>query len=156
MSAPVPVVVLLDGRLVASASSARLIGGVVHGPFAPFAAALAQRISIDPASGAVTFERAGKRVTMTMPPGELGNILFPLAATARALGDSVRYDASSRTLSIWQPAPGPVATMTPFAAAAVPPVPLATLRPTLLPTPRPTPSGIPQPRRTPIVLLGPT
>ncbi len=155
MSVLVPVAVVLDGRLVASASPARLIGNVVHGPFAPFAAALAQRISVDPASGAVTFERAGKRVTMTVPPGELGSTLFPLAAAARALGDSVRYDASSRTLSIWQPAPGPVATMTPFAAGAGPPVPLATFTPTVLPTPRPALTGIPQPRRTPIVLLGP-
>ena len=84
-----------------------------------------------------------------------GAALVPLGAAARGLGDLVRYDAASRTLSIQTPAPRPVATLTPFAGYTQPPGPLPTFTPTASPEPRPTVTGIPQPRRTPIVLTSP-
>ena len=147
--------VVLDGRLVQAAVPARLVDGAVLAPVQPFLCALADRITIDPEAGSITFEREGRSVTMGLPPdGDYGWV--PLGAAARGLGDLVRYDAASRTLSILSPAPRPVATMTPFAGFTPPPGPLPTFTPTPQPVPRPTVTGIPQPRRTPIVLSGGT
>jgi hypothetical protein len=149
-----PVSVVLDGRPLYAAVPARLVAGTVLAPLAPFVCALAQRISIDRGAASITFESRDRRVTMGLPPeGEAA--LVPLAAAARALGDLVRYDAASHTLSIQSPAPAPLATLTPFAGYSPPPGPLPTFTPTPVPTPRPTVTGIPQPRRTPIVLSAP-
>ena len=152
VSAP-PVTVVVDGRPVYAAVPARLVDGTVLAPLAPFGFALAQRITVDPSAGSITFEREGRSVTMGLPPGD--DAFVPLGAAARGLGDLVRYDAASHTLSIQSPPPAPVATLTPFAGYSPPPGPLATFTPTPVPTPRPTVAGIPQPRRTPIVLTDP-
>lgn len=154
MSEP-PVTVVVDGRIVPAALPARLVGGMVLAPVVPFVCALAQRISVDPEAGSITFERGGVSVTMGIPPGDDG-ALVPLGAAARRLGDLVRYDNASHTLSIQSGPPQPVATLTPFAGYAPPPGPLPTFTPTPVPSPRPTVSGVPQPRRTPIVLTGGT
>ena len=136
-----------------AAVPARLIGDTVFAPLAPFLTALAERVTVDPDAGSITFEREGKSVTIALPPeGAAG--LVPLGAAARGLGDLVRFDGASHTLSIVSPPPAPLATMTPFASYTPPPGPLPTFTPTPVPTPRPTVTGIPQPRRTPIVLTG--
>jgi hypothetical protein len=150
----IAVTVVVDGRTIATAVPAKLVAGVVRAPFEPFAAALAGRMRVDPARMTVTLERDDRSVTMALPPGGAGSATFPLAAAARGLGDSVRYEASSRTLSIWEPQPGPVATLTPFGGFTPPPGPLPTFTPTVFPTPGPVLTGIPQPRRTPIVVFG--
>ena len=149
------VTVVVDGRIVAAAQPARLVAGTVLAPLVPFAWALAQRISVDPEAGSITIARGSASLTMDFPPAD-GGALIPLGTAARGLGDSVRYDAASRTLFIATPAPRPLATLTPFAGYVPPPGPLPTFTPTPVPTPRPTVTGIPQPRRTPIVLTGGT
>jgi hypothetical protein len=150
-----PVTVVLDGRIVRAAESARLVRGSVVGPIEPFGRALAQRISVDPAAGTITLECRDRIWTIALPPeGERGEI--GLAAAARALGDRVRYDGAARTLFIASPVPQPLATMTPFAGYSPPPGVLPTFAPYERPTPRPTVSGIPQPRRTPIESSGGT
>jgi len=153
IAAPI-VTVLVDGRAVDAPLPARLIGGVVSAPIDPYARLIATRITIDDGRGSVTFERGTARVTINVPylRGTSGRI--PLGELARALGDSVRYDASAHTLAIDSGPPQPLATMTPYVTWTPPPGPLATFTPEPSAAPRPAVTGIPQPRRTPILLNG--
>jgi hypothetical protein len=147
------VTVLIDGRPVDAPSPALLVGGTVSAPIDPYARLLASKITIDGESGSITFERGAARITINVPYLRGDSERIPLGALARALGDSVRYDASVHTLEIDRP-PLPLATMTPYVTWTPPPGPLATFTPEPAPAPRPTVTGMPQPRRTPILVIG--
>jgi hypothetical protein len=171
MIAPLLVTVVIEGAPVASSVPAVLLRGVVSAPLDPFVRRIAQRISGD--GERYTLERGDRVLTFAL--GErfaragstrfelpfapyadpLGDPFVPLAACARALGQSVSYDAASRTIFLAPAAPLPLVTMTPYAAQPAPQSPGPTFAPTAAaPTARPTVSGVPQPRRTPIVVTG--
>ena len=158
--------VVLDGRLLLGSQSARVAAGVVEAPLDPYLRALATTITID--GRRITLERSdrtlilylgsrqGRRGTkaMTLPIAPYlrgGTTIIPLAATARALGATVRYEAASHTLDI-ETTPAPLATFTPPPINTLPRGPFATFAPTSTPLPEPTITGIPLPRRTPILL----
>jgi hypothetical protein len=153
MVAPV-VTVLVDGRPVDAPVPALLLGGLVSAPIDPYARLIATKITIDHGRGSVTFERGLARVTINVPYLRGASARIPLGELARALGDSVRYDAAGHTLEIESGQPAPLATMTPYVTWTPPPGPLATFTPEPTPAPRPSVTGIPQPRRTPILLIG--
>ena len=155
MIVPPVVTVLIDGRPVEAPAPALLLDGMVSAPIDPYARLIVTRITIDGERGSVTFERGAARVTINVPYVRGDPARIPLGALARALGDSVRYDAAARTLEIETP-PLPLATMTPYLRWTPPPGPLPTFTPEPAPTPRPTVTGIPAPRRTPIVVYGGT
>jgi hypothetical protein len=150
---PLPIVtVVIDGRPVVASTPALLFGGSVSAPIDPFARLIATRIAVDGERGSITIERDGKRVTFNVPYVRDGRTRIPLGATARALGDSVSYDAATHVLRIDSPPPAPLATMTPFGGWTPPPGPLPTFTPNPVATPRPVVSGVPRPRRTPILV----
>jgi hypothetical protein len=150
---PIPVVtVIIDGRAVVASAPALLYEGSVSAPIDPYARLIATRIAVDGERGWITIERDGKRVTVNVPYLRDGWPRIPLGAAARALGDSVSYDAARHVLRIDSPPRAPLATMTPFAGWTPPPGPRPTFTPNPVPTPRPTVSGIPRPRRTPILV----
>ena len=159
------VTVLLDGRPIDASVPAVLSGGTITAPLDPFVRRLARRIEFDPATGAIRI--AGESRTAVLAIGDRtlrgdtrsatlpiapflrdGQPQIPLAAVARALGASVRYDARSRTLEIVEAPPQELRSPEP---EAVPPGPVrATFTPQAIATPRPVVTGIPQVRRTPV------
>lgn len=165
MTAPT-VDVILDGTAIVASQPALVSGGAVLAPLQPYLVGIADRISIDPSAGTITFERADATVTVTLgdrrarvgsgtvtlpiaPYLRDGSPIIPLAAVARGLGLTVEYDARSRLVSMATPGAAPISTLAPFV-----PVPGASPFPTpraeASPTPRPVVTGIPRPRRTPI------
>ncbi len=162
------VTVLIDGSLVATSMPATLAAGTIAAPVDPFLRLIARRITVDPEHGRITFERDGRCLTVALgsraaqagrssralpiaPYVRDGRVIIPLAATARALGAAVSYDAQNRRVEIQLPAPAPLTSASPDRSWTPPP---AT---PLNPTPRPVPStapssGVPRPRRTPILL----
>lgn|GEM_PF-662153 len=154
-SANVPVTVLVDGRIVVGATPATLREGVVVAPLWPYVEGFAERVVRDRDHGSVTFERAGRRFRISLAPaGDGADAVVPLAAVARGLGATVRYDGATRTLQI-DVEPEPLVTMTPYAAGSPPPGPFPTFTPTPTPAPSAPPEGVPAPRRTPIVIDSP-
>lgn len=162
---------LIDGRLVEGSTPARLRGGVIEAPVAPYVRELAKRIERQAAGGRLSFERDGRSLTVVLgsavalngneterlpiaPYLRGGQTIVPLAAVARALGASVEYDPVAHTMHIQLPAAAPLATLAPAAAGTLLPSPEASPAPaaTFAPTPVPANSGIPRPRRTPIVV----
>ena len=164
----VPVDVVLDGRLLASSQSAQLRAGTVEVPIDPYARALATTVRSE--ARRIILERGGRRFVLVLgsrrgycgttavalpiaPYLRAGSTIIPLAATARALGATVRYDPATRTVLV-ETAPAPLATFGP-PQPYVPPPQAPTFTPTSTPMPQPTVSGIPRPRRTPILVEPP-
>ncbi|MBD5634849.1 MAG: copper amine oxidase N-terminal domain-containing protein [Candidatus Eremiobacteraeota bacterium] len=162
-----PVTVVICGRRVDAALGARLEGGVVVAPLAPFVRDIAEAIDGN-AGRRLVLRRGSHSVALAIGRTEIrtgdssarlpvapfldeGEPVVPLAAIARALGASVDYDAASRTLSIVIE-PEPLVTMTPFVRYQAPPEPPPTFTPKPATTPQPAVTGEPQPRRTPIVV----
>jgi hypothetical protein len=159
------VTVLLDGRPIDASVPAELRGGTIVAPLDPFVRRLARLIEFDRASGAIRIAGEGRTAELAIGDRTLrgdtrtamlpiapflrdGQPQIPLAAVARALGASVRYDARSRTLEIVEAPPPELRSPEP---EAVPPGPVrATFTPQPIATPRPVVTGIPQVRRTPV------
>ena len=168
MFAAFVVTVLIDGSLVATSMPATLEGATVAAPVDPFLRLIARRITVDVEHGRITFERDGRCLTVALgsraaqtgrssralpiaPYLRDGRVIIPLAATARALGAVVNYNAPARRVEIQLPAPAPLTSVPPDRTWTPPP---ATPAPA---TPRPSPletsgTGPPRPRRTPILL----
>jgi len=150
------VTVLVEGCIVDGATPATLRHGIVVAPLFPYVDGFAERVERDEENGVVTFERAGRRFRLKLAQsGNGAEPVVPLAAVARALGATVRYDAATRTLQI-EVEPEPLATMSPYAALPPPAGPLPTFTPTPTPAPSATAGGIPAPRRTPILIEAPS
>jgi hypothetical protein len=166
------VTVLVDGALVDGSVSARLCGDVVVAPLDPYLARIANRIEIDPSGERIVFERNGRSVAVRIgssvitsggmsrplpiaPYVRAGQPLIPLAAVARALGATVDYDATSRTVNV-ATIPEPLASLTPDPSYTPPVRPLTTFTPNPTPAPKVEITGIPKPRRTPIVVTAGT
>jgi hypothetical protein len=147
----VPVTVILDGRPLAAYVRAYIAGGRVYAPVAPLITRLADRIWFE--GDTLVVERDGRsvRVRLAPSPGQRFDAAYvPAGATLRALGASVRYDASRHRLLVSTPMRGGVASPTPFDAAAPEVAPSAVFTTVPPPTPRPVWSGSPLPRRTPL------
>ena len=142
--------------------------GIVVVPLDPYVRAIATRMSIPiPAEGdPIVVQRGPRLLTLSLgsrsaragsseaelpiaPYLRAGTVIIPLAATARALGATVIYDARDHRLAIDFPEL-PLSTLAPVLRTTPPPPDLPTLAPTPTPAPQPTISGIPKPRRTPI------
>jgi len=146
-----PVTVLVDGRPIAAYVRAFVRDGRVFMPVATVLHNLADRAWFE--GGAVVAARNGREARIPIGrtgPGALETTFVSVAPLARALGDSVAYDAIAHRLEI-RTAPGlPVASPTPFGASAVP-IPASTVFTPVPPaTPRPIWSGPALPRRTPL------
>jgi hypothetical protein len=169
MIAALVVTVLVNGSLVAASMPATLVAGTVAAPIEPFAQTIARRITTDSEHGRITFERDGRCLTVALgsrsaqsgrssralpiaPYLRDGRVIIPLAATARALGAAVYYNASARRVEIQLPAPSPLASMRPDRSWTPPPPPLATFAPSSAPAPAASVTGVPHPRRTPVLL----
>src|SRR5271165_1799077 len=169
MIAVLVVTVLVNGSLVATSLPAQLVDGTVAAPVDPFVRLIARRITADDARGRLTFERDGRCLTVVLgsrsartrssteplpiaPYVRDGRVIIPLAATARALGAAVRYDAAAKRIEIVLPPLASLSTVAPVASWAPPSGPLATFTPEPTPAPRATLTGVPRPRRTPILL----
>jgi len=155
-----PVTVVIAGRRIDAAASARLERGVVVGPLVPFVREIADEIDGDGSGRRFVARRGSRSIAFTLAAEQPSNPdgiepLAPLAPIARALGATVDYDAASRTLSIVL-VPTPLVTMTPIAHYMPPPTPLATFTAKPAPEPQATVTGIPHPRRTPLVESNPT
>jgi len=163
------VTVLIDGSLVATSMPATLVSGTIAAPVDPFLQLIARRISVDVEHGRVTFERDGRCLTEALgsraaltgrssrslpiaPYLRDGRVIIPLAATARALGATVTYDARARRVEIQLPPAVPLSSASPVRDWTPPPA--LPVRPTPRPVPstQGAPTAIPQPRRTPILL----
>lgn len=146
-----PVAVLIDGRPLAAYVHAYLAGGRVFAPVTPLLTRLADRVWFD--GDTLVFERDGRRIRVRVAPvfpGELDGTYVPAGPVLRALGDSVRYDARSRSLEVRTRAAQSVASPTPFNPAAPSVAPSAVFTPEPAVTPRPAVTGSPLPRRTPL------
>ena len=158
--------IVVNGALVTGSVPATLRGDVVVAPLDPYVRALATRISLVPQHDSILVGRGGRLLTLALgsrvvrggpEPAQLpiapyllaGNLIIPLAATARALGAKVAYDARTHTLAILVP-DLPLETLAPVVRETPAPSGLPTFVPTPTPAPQPTISGIPKPRRTPI------
>ncbi len=166
MIAPPVVAVVFDGTEITASQPATIQTGTVVVPLDPYLRRLSGRITVDPASGAITIFRDDENVAVALgnrtarvggravqlpiaPYLRDGDPIIPLAAVARGLGLSVSYDGRARVVTIASSAVAPLATMSPFVPQAGA-SPFASPRIDARPTPLPTVTGIPRPRRTPI------
>jgi hypothetical protein len=157
ISAPV-VTVVVDGVPVIASVPAVLRDGVVVAPAEPYLRDVADRTTLDVVRLRLTLERDERSVALPLSPASLADGAEPaigLAATARALGADVAYDAVSHTLEIYLPHRKPLATVAPSGPATSAPYPVVTFSPQPVSTPMPAITGIPQPRRTPILVREP-
>jgi hypothetical protein len=165
--AEIAVTIVLNGHALEGSRSATLIRGVVVAPLDPYVRRFADAIATAGPGGQIAIARDDSRIVVAIgsplaqcgpsveslpiaPFVREGEPIIPLAATARALGASVSYDAGARAVYV-DFARRPIATMTPFAGYS-PPTDPVTFAPTATPAPpRPEITGSPRPRRTPIV-----
>jgi hypothetical protein len=166
--AELAITIVLDGHALEGSRSATLRNGVVVAPLDPYVRRFADEIDTGNADGQIVISRAGVRIVVAIgsPLAQCGSAIqrlpiapfvregepnIPLAATARALGASVRYEPSARAIYV-DFEHRPIATMTPFAGYVAPTDPV-TFAPTATPAPpAPASTGSPRPRRTPIVV----
>lgn len=163
--ADVLVSVVVDGRTVESSRTAVLRGGFVFAPLDPYVRRIADRI--ESSGSTITLVRGNASVVLALgspivrsgsavddipiaPFVREGEVNVPLAIAARALGESVSYDARAHVVYVRVPR-APLACMTPSAGYSTPDSPV-TFSPTATPAPRATVSGVPHPRRTPILV----
>jgi len=163
------VAVTIDGALVDSSHPAILWDGVVMAPLDPFGRDIADQIASDAGGERFTLERDGRRIEIslgspfargdtgpdTLPIAPFlreGEPIVPLAAVARALGASVRYDGAAHNLVVKLPPAPSLATLPPLPTWTPAPGPFPTFTPYQAPTPRPVVTGVPKPRRTPILI----
>jgi hypothetical protein len=149
------ITVVLDGRTLAAYNGAFVSRGHVYAPVRPFVTQFADRIWYE---GAELVIASGSRTVRVRLAGALSGGIdrtyVPLAAVARALGVSARWERGRLLLS--RPAALAVATPTPFSALSPQVAPRAVFTPMPVPTPRPVWSGSPLPRRTPLPAPAPT
>ncbi len=168
MLAELAVTIVLNGQAITGSHSATLRDGVVVAPLDPYVRRIADGIATGSNDGHIVITRADNRIVVAIgsplvqcgssvqrlpiaPFVREGEPIIPLAATARALGASVSYDAKARAIYV-DFGHRPLATMTPFAGYTRPTDPV-TFPPTATPAPpAPPPTGSPRPRRTPIVV----
>lgn len=158
--------IVVNGVLVTGSVPAVLDRGVVVVPVDPYVRALATTMSIPIGDEPIVVQRGAHILTLSLgsrsartgpseaqlpiaPYLRAGSVIIPLAATARALGATVSYDARDHRLEIDFPEL-PLSTLAPVLRATPPPTDLPTFAPTPTPAPQPTISGVPKPRRTPI------
>ena len=158
--------VVVNGALVTGSVPAVLDRGVVVVPLDPYVRALATTMSIPVVGEPIVVQRGPHTLTLSLgsrsarigpsearlpiaPYLRAGTVIIPLAATARALGATVSYDARDHRLEIDFPEL-PLSTLAPVLRTTPPAPDLPTFAPTPTPAPQPTISGIPKPRRTPI------
>ena len=158
--------IVVNGALVTGSIPAVLDRGVVVVPLDPYVRALATQMSIPVEGAPIVVQRGPRALTLLLgsrsarngpseaelpiaPYLRAGTVIIPLAATARALGATVTYDARDHRLAIDFPEL-PLSTLAPVLRTTPPPPDLPTFAPTPTPAPQPTISGVPKPRRTPI------
>ena len=166
MLAEIIVSVVVDGRAIEASRGAILRRGTVFAPLDPFVRRIADRVATGPAS-TITLSRGSESVVFAVgspivrsgiaveqipiaPFVRGGEANIPLAVAARALGETVTYDARARVVYV-RLGRSPIARMTPFGGYTPPQSPV-TFSPTSTPAPRVIVTGIPRPRRTPIVV----
>ena len=167
MLAELAVTIVLDGRAIEGSRGASLRDGVVVAPLDPYVRRIADQIETAGPAGRIVISRDDATIVIAIgsPLAECGPTAvrlpiapfvrdgepnIPLAATARALGASVIYDARAHSVYIAF-AHRPVSTMTPF-VGYTPPADVVTFSPTSTPAPRVVVTGRPRPRRTPILV----
>jgi hypothetical protein len=165
--AELAVTIVLDGHALEGSRSATLRDGIVVAPLDPYVRRFADAIATDGNDGHIVITRDDARIVIAIgsPLAQSGSAIqrlpiapfvrdgepnIPLAATARALGANVSYDARAHAVYV-DFEHRPLATMTPF-AGYVPPTAPVTFAPTSSPAPRVEVIGSPRPRRTPIVI----
>lgn len=149
-----PVTIQVSGRPLESYLSAYVAGGRVFVPARALLAGIADRIWRD--GNTLVVERGSLRIRIPLAPGSpLDGLYVPAMPLLRELGAGVSYDGRRHVLAIRPPGPTPIATPTPFDAAApsAPPAPVFTPSPQA--TPRPVWTGSPLPRRTPLFFSPP-
>lgn len=136
-------------------------------PLRPYITRLGGRVSVDPERGTITVGRGASEIVMHLgslraqsgagplelraAPFAADDVIYvPLAATARALGETVTYQAQLRTVLVELRGSPPLATMTPYdpLQQRVTPTQIFTAEPKR--TERAVLTGTPHPRRTPI------
>jgi hypothetical protein len=162
------VTVLIDGNPIDGSVAARLHGGIVAVPLAPYLTTIAERIETDSDGGRIVFQRGAHLVAVSIgspversggatnalpfaPFVRDGETFIPFAAVARGLGANVDFDATTKTVRVGFE-PEPLATLEPAAHWTAGPGPFETFAPPATPAPTPRSSGIPKPRRTPVLI----
>jgi len=148
---PTPVSVFVDGRPLPAYVHAYAFGGRVYAPVSPLLTRLADRVWSQGDTLIITRGDARVRVVIARAlPEQLNGEFVAVGPVLRALGASVRYDASRRSLIVHVPARAVVASPTPFNPSLPSVRPSAVFSPAVSPTPRPAWTGSPLPRRTPL------
>lgn len=145
------VTVIVNGAIVPSVASARIVGGRVVAPVAPIVVRLATRIAVDASRSRVAIDGNGARIVVPIVYTEEDVPYVELAPVVAALGGSDTFDSRSKTLTIVLRPAGGIATPAPFDPdrPEVAPNPVFTPAPPPA-TPRAIESGVPRPRRTAI------
>jgi hypothetical protein len=168
---PAPLIVILNGAIVASALPAQLLFGHVMAPLAPVITRFTERAAVD--GNTITLVRGGRSCVFRIgsdayacdgvagslpvaPFGRDGVAYVPLAEVARAFGGAAEYDSRTRIVALDVPPETALKTPAPFdpnAPQATPTVIFTPSPPPAVATPQPTDTGSPQPRRTAIPVI---
>jgi hypothetical protein len=151
------VIVLIDGRPLASYARAYAADGRVFAAVDPLLTRLADRIWFD--GNTLVVERGDRRVRVELAHGRarpLNAAYVPAGPILRALGASVRYERAEHRLVVTLSAHAVVASPTPFNAALPSVAPSTVFTPSPSPAPRATWTGSPTPRRTALPFPPPT
>ncbi len=151
------ITVLLDGRPVASYEPAYLAAGRAYAPLAPYVTRIADRLEYVGPELVITRGFYSARVRLNrVEPDALDHEYVAIAPVLRALGETVFYDARTRTLRVHTPAPEPAVSPAPFNPREPQQVPRVVFTPSPIPTPRAQWHGPAFPRRTPLPYPVPT
>lgn len=148
------VTVVVNGAVAASSAPARLAAGRVVAPLRPIVIRLTSRAAYDPDAESVDVERGSTHVRVPVAFVDDGVPYVELAPLVTALGGSVAFDTSTKTLNVILPSDGAIRTPAPYDPAQPQVSPAAVFTP--VPpraTPRSPDSGVPRPRRTAIPVL---
>lgn len=148
------VTIVVNGAIVSSAASARVVNGRVVAPLDPIVIRLATRAVYDPAAATVAIERGGRRIIVPVTFVENDVPYIELGAAVRRIGGSVAFDSPTKTLSIVLAAASVISTPAPFDRSVRQADATTVFTPAPPPaTPRGVETGLPRPRRTAIPVV---
>jgi hypothetical protein len=145
------VTVLLDGRPIQAYARPYEVGGRIYAPVKPYLTRVAERLDYE--GDVLILQRGGRTIRLRLDevaPDALDRAYVAIAPLLRALGERVRYNASSKTREVFAPEAYEIATPAPFDARAPQVPPRIVFTPEPIPTPRPVWHGPAVPRRTPL------
>ena len=164
-----PITIVLEGRALPTVTPVVMQGGTILAPLSSVADRIATAyarfpggtIELRNGSHVVRLRSGTRRVSIdgsnavlpVAPLETIEDVMIPLAAVARGLGESVTYDAATRTVFIRSLLLPKVLNMTPAPPVwpSPPPVEIFTPQPPKTPVPVVTPPV--HPRRTPIPVI---